>query len=377
MKDLSKLKVAIVHDYLTDYGGAEKVVNAIFELFPNAIIYTAVKNEEKLHKAGAFLNAKINAPKLNGLFGKFKKFFIFSYPLYFETLKLDRYDLVITSTAHFAKGIITGGKTLHICYMHTPTRFLWGLKTETSIRDNIFFKYPLKIADVFLRMWDFAAAQRPDYIITNSNTTLERIKKFYKRDAKIIYPFYDSTLSKEELDKVEPKMGRYYFTISRKGKYKNLDLIAKTFENLKKNIVIAGEGSLSNELQKYKKSNYVKLAGFLGETEKISYLKGCKAFVLATENEDFGITPIEAQSFGKVVIALNSGGFRETVDEKIGILFDNPTEEDLKNAILHFEKNEKKFNKEDIIKNAEKYSKANFQKQFVNFIEEKLKEFNK
>ena len=158
MKDLSKLKVAIVHDYLSEYGGAEKVVNAIYEIFPQADIYTAIKNEEKLHKSGAFLNAKINAPKLNGLFGKFKKFFIFSYPIYFETLKLDKYDLVLTSTAHFAKGVITSGKTIHICYMHTPTRFLWGLKTETSIRDNFILKYPLKVADVFLRMWDFAAA---------------------------------------------------------------------------------------------------------------------------------------------------------------------------------------------------------------------------
>ena len=372
IKSVGKLRVAIVHDYLSEYGGAEKVVNAIYQLFSNADIYTAIKNEQSLNKAGAFVGAKIYAPKLNGLIGKFKKFFIFSYPIYFETLNLSKYDLVITSTAHFAKGVITGPNTLHICYMHTPTRFLWGLKTETSIRDNIILKYPLKLADVFLRIWDFAAAQRPNYILTNSKTTQARIKKFYKRDSTIIYPFFDSTLPKEQIDSTLPKEGDYYFTISRAGKYKNLELIAKTFTELQKNIVIAGSGSLSNELKKYKNSKYVTLLGFINEEEKISYLKGCKAFVLATENEDFGITPIEAQSFGKVVIALNSGGLAETVNKDVGILYNTPNKKELSNAIEEFEKNKIKFDKNKIIANANNYTKQKFKDQFLNFCLQKI-----
>ena len=367
------MKVAIVHDYLNDYGGAEKVVNAIHELYPDAPIYTAVKNEKKLHKAGAFLKAKIIAPKLNGIIAPFKKLFVFSYPVYFENLNLDKYDLVISSTAHFAKGIITGPHTLHICYIHTPPRFLWGLKSETSIRDAWWAKYPLKVFDSYLRVWDYSAAQRPNYLLTNSENTRARIKKFYKRDAKVIYPFYDSNLSEKEIATIKAEEGDFYFTVSRRGKYKNLDLIAKAFNKLEKRVYIAGSGSTDPDLEQYK-SDFVKLVGFISERDKISYLKGCKAFVLATENEDFGITAIEAMSFGKPVIALDSGGLRETViDGKTGVLFKHAEVNSLVDAIKKFEEVEIwKLGKAEIREFARKFSKERFQKEFTNFVKTKL-----
>lgn len=367
------MKVAIVHDYLNEYGGAEKVVNAIHEMYPGAPIYTAVKNEKKLHEAGAFLNADIRAPRINGLISPIKKFFIFSYPIYFETLNLQDYDLVISSTAHFAKGIRVKPEALHVSYIHTPPRFLWGYKTETSIRDKWWAKPILVFADIYLRMWDYAAAQRPDYLITNSKNTLKRINKFYKRDAKVIYPFYDSNLKESDVKKIKEHKGNYYFTISRKGKFKNLDLIAKTFTKLKKTIYIAGSGSLDKDLKRYE-SKYVKLLGFLSEEDKVGYLKGCKGFVLATENEDFGITPLEAMSFGKPVIALNSGGFKETVTKTSGVLFDKPTVKSLSKGIKDYETRIKEFKREVIKKHAAKFSKANFQKQLRDFIGEKIKE---
>lgn len=364
------MKVAIVHDYLNDYGGAEKLVEAICELYPDADIYTAVKDEEKLHKAGAFVGKKINAPNINGLLKPFKKFFIYSYPIYFETLDLNKYDLVITSTAHFAKGVITPASTLHICYMHTPTRFLWGLKTETSIRDKWWAKLPLRVADNYLRIWDYVAAQRPDYIVCNSIEVKKRIAKFYKRDATVINPFYDSPLTKVEVAKTKPIIGDYYFTISRKGKYKNLDLIAKTFNELKRTIYIAGSGSNDTDLKQYE-GKYVKLLGFLSEKEKVAYLKGCKAFVVATENEDFGITPIEANSFGKPCIVLNSGGLKETtIRKQTGVIFDTPTVQDLSKAVENFEK--LKFDNVFITKHAQKYSKERFMKEFREFVDSKL-----
>ncbi|MBP7859685.1 glycosyltransferase [Patescibacteria group bacterium] len=367
------MKVAIVHDYLSDFGGAEKVVNAIYEIYPTADIYTAVKNEKKLKSVNAFIGAKIYAPRLNGLIGLFKKLFVFSYPAYFENLNLQKYDLVISSTAHFAKGIITNSNSLHVCYIHTPPRFLWGLKTETSFaRDNLLLKPILVLFDSFLRVWDFVAAQRPDYLLTNSINTKRRISKFYKRDSTVIYPFYDFNLNKQEVSKIKPVEGDFYFTISRKGKFKNIDLIAKTFKRLKKVIYIAGECSKDKAVQAYA-GKYVKLIGFLSEEEKISYLKGCKAFVVATENEDFGITPIEAMSFGKPIIAYKSGGYVETVkSKKTGILFKYPKYKSLKKAILKFEKT--KFNEEEIVEFANKFSKENFQKQFKDFVSEKMKE---
>lgn len=366
------MKVAIVHDYLNDYGGAEKVVNAIHEMYPDAPIYTAVKNEEKLHKAGAFLNAKIIAPKLNGLMSPIKKLFVFSYPIYFESLDLSKYDLVISSTAHFAKGIVTGPDTLHICYIHTPPRFLWGFKTETSIRDKCWAKYPLKVIDSYLRIWDYAAAQRPDYLLTNSKNTQNRIKKFYDRDSTVIYPFYDFALSESEVKSVKAKKGDFYFTISRKGRYKNLDLIAETFNRLEKTIYIAGSGSLDPEIKRYE-GKYVKILGFISEQEKAEYMKGCRAFVLATENEDFGITPIEAMSFGKPVIALNSGGLVESVvPNRTGLLYKEPSFEDLSAAIIDFEKVESAFKLSEIKDFAKKFSKERFKKEFSEFVVNKI-----
>jgi len=365
------MEVAIVHDYLNEYGGAEKVVMAIHELYPNAPIYTAVKNEKKLHGAGAFLNADIRAPKINGIISPIKKFFIFSYPIYFENLDLQEYDLVISSTSHFAKGVRVRPEALHISYIHTPPRFLWGYKTETSIRDKWWAKPILIFADVYLRMWDYAAAQRPDFLITNSKNTNERIKKFYKREAKDIYHFYDSNLKTSEVTKIKAKTGDYYFTISRKGKFKNLDLIAKTFNKLKKTIYIAGSGSSDKELKQYE-GKYIKLLGFISESEKVSYLKGCKAFVLATKDEDFGITPLEEMSFGKPVIDLNSVGFKETVTKDTGILFENPTLKSLSRAVNKFEILYPKFKVSDIKKHASKFSKANFKKEFKEFVDSKL-----
>jgi glycosyltransferase involved in cell wall biosynthesis len=371
------VKVAIVHDYLNDYGGAEKVVDAICELFPSAPVYTAVKDEQKLKKAGAFKNTKIISPKINGVLSPFKKFFVYSYPIYFETLDFSKYDLVLSSTAHFAKGIITGPGTLHINYMHTPTRFLWGLRTETSIRDNFLLKGPLKIADNYLRIWDYVAAQRPDYIISNSVNVQKRITKFYKRDSTVIYPFYDTHLSDNEIKRIKKHSGDYYFVISRKGKFKNLDLIAKTFKGIKKTVYIAGSGSEDSELKKYE-GKYVKLLGFLTEEEKVGYLKGCKAFVLAAQDEDFGITPIEAMSFKKPVIALKSGGFTESVIEgKTGIFFEKPTQKLLAAAVEKFESKQKQFNPRTIKIQAEKFSKKRFQQEYLDFVNQKLKEYGK
>ncbi|PIR43325.1 glycosyl transferase [candidate division WWE3 bacterium CG10_big_fil_rev_8_21_14_0_10_32_10] len=370
------MKVAIVHDYLNDYGGAEKVVNAIHELYPKAPIYTAVKNEGKLHKAGAFLNAKIIAPKINGIIGPLKKLFIFSYPIYFENINLQKYDLVISSTAHFAKGVVVNPHALHICYIHTPPRFLWGYKTETSIRDKWWAKIPLKFFDSFLRVWDYNAAQRPDFLLTNSKNTKERIKKFYKRDSTVIYPFYNFLLKDSEIKKIKPKKGDFYFTISRKGKYKNLNVIAEAFKNLKQTIYIAGSGSTDPDLKKYEGAN-VKLLGFVDEKTKISYLKGCKAFILATENEDFGITPLEAMHFGKPVIALNSGGLRETViPNKTGLLYDSPTVGLLVECVLKFENPKTKFQPNKIKQFADEFSKERFQKEFSEFVDSKMKVIN-
>lgn len=365
------MKIAIVHDYLHTYGGAEGLANAVFECFPTADVYTSTYDKNLIDSLGFFKGANIYFPKWGNLLPK--KLLVLFLPFYFENLDLSKYDLVISSTAHFAKGVKTNKKQIHISYIHTPPRFLYGYETSTKNRNSWYMKILLWPIDTYLRYKDQQFAKRPDYLLCNSNEVSSRIKNFYKRDAKVIYPFPQIRVAPFKRAALFEYDNPPLLIISRLEAYKNIDLVIKVCGKNNIPLKIAGDGSqrqtLENLSRKYKS---IKLLGLVSEGMKVVLYESCKAVVCAVKNEDFGMSAIEPMVFGKPVIALRSGGYLETVEEnKSGVFFDELTEKSLIEGIKKIDST--KWNPDVIRKHALSFSKERFQKNVKNFVEEKLK----
>ncbi|MDQ5981870.1 MAG: hypothetical protein QG570_628 [Patescibacteria group bacterium] len=375
--DLKTAKVAIVQDYLHVYGGAEAVVNAIWELFPQADIYSATYDAEVMKKAGVLQGARIFYPKWkDNIPGKFKKFahklLVANLPFYFENLDLSQYDLIISSSAHFAKGVKkTRENQIHVSYIHTPPRFLYGLPGEIRKRTNPVWKLILSPLDSYLRYKDKQFAQRPDYLLCNSETVKDRIKKYYNRDATVINPFPEITVSYADFED-SVKYGDYFLVISRLEAYKNVELIIKTFSELGLPLKVAGKGSeYENLLNLSKNYSNIEMLGYVSSEEKFDLLKKCKAFIIATEDEDFGMSALEPMMFGKPVIAYRSGGLKEIVKEKEnGLFFDELVSKSLGDALGRVQKIQ--FDSISIRNYAQKFSKENFKNKFMNFLEDQI-----
>lgn len=376
VKKLNKPKVAIIHDYLNAYGGAESVANAIWELYPNAPIYTALYNPRSFEGTNAFKGAEIRVPKwaTKLLVNKFYKYFVPLYPFLFEKINLSFYDIIISSSANFAKGVRTNRNQLHISYIHTPPRFLYGYPTETSKRSLWYWKPILKLVDAFLRRWDQKVAQRPNYLLCNSKEVQQRIKKFYKRDAEIISPFL--SLNKE-YNKEKAEIGDYYLIITRMSSYKNPDKVILACRELNRNLKVAGDGK---EFERFKKivedtnngTSKIEMLGFVSEKRKTSLLKGCRAFIYPVEHEDFGMAPLEAMYFGKPAIVLDQGGFRDYLVESYnGIFIKTPSVEGVKTAIEKFESIKNVNWEKNCKKTANNYTKEIFQDKFENYVNKK------
>src|SRR3990167_10058011 len=209
-------KVAIVHDYLVQYGGAETTLEYICDIFPDAPIYTSMYNPKNLSEK---LNKKrVITPKMGPLFNFLPKHLSFLMPIVFENFDLDGFDIIISSGTAYAKSVLTRPNQLHISYIHTPPRFLYGYSVESTNRNRWNYKPVVSYLDHYLRIWDYVAAQRPNFILTNSNNTKKRIEKFYNRDAKVIYPpiKLDNNISSKKDPLIEP----YYFMHGRLSAYK-------------------------------------------------------------------------------------------------------------------------------------------------------------
>lgn len=372
----SPLSVAIVQDYLHVFGGAEGVVNAIWELFPDSDIYSATYDEDVMRKANILQGAKVFYPKWkNSVPGKFKKFInrvmIANLPFYFQNLDLSKYDLIISSTAHFAKGVRKARKDqIHISYIHTPPRFLYGLKGEIRKRSLWYWRILLFPLDAFLRYMDQQFAKRPDYLLCNSKVVQERIKKIYKRDATIINPFPALAVSEKEFTEAKNIVGKYYLSLGRLAEYKHVDLIIKTCGENNLPLKVAGTGPNLEELKRLAQ-NYptVEILGFVTDEQKKELYKNCIAGIYAVEDEDFGMAPLEPMLFGKPVIAYKSGGYLETIEEgKTGIFFNQLTVENMFKAIEKFKSTN--WNQDEIRAHALTYSKQNFKDKFVTFLNE-------
>ncbi|MCX6811736.1 MAG: glycosyltransferase [Candidatus Berkelbacteria bacterium] len=365
------MKVALVHDFLNNFGGAERVLKDLSDIFPDAPIYCLLYDANKLPQ---FKDKEVIQSSLSKYPGFIKKRDVFlrpRAPKAIEEFDLSKFDVVISNTNSFCKGVITPPSTLHISYIHSPTRYLWDYKDEYLEEHNVrgLKRYFLEKLFLGLRIWDYEAAQRPDYIIANSKNVAQRIKKYYRRKSHVIYPGTD--LDKFELGE---KKEDFYLIVSRLSKYKKVDLAIRACNKLKKKLIIIGEGS-DREYLKNIAGHSVEFKGFLPDKEVRKYYQKAKAFLFPAE-EDFGLTPVEAMASGTSVIAYKKGGLLETVSEGLsGIFFKKQTVTGLCQAIEQFEKTKDEFIPHRIRESVQKFGIINFRKEFKSFISDKYKGF--
>jgi glycosyltransferase involved in cell wall biosynthesis len=364
------MKTAIVYDRVNKWGGAEQVVLALNEIFPKAPLYTAVYSPGKAQWAKVFPRVipsflqKI--PILNSkheLLGAFT-------PMAFESFNFDEYDLVISVTSEAAKGIITKPGTKHICYCLTPTRYLWsGYEEYLSNPPKRLSWIPFyqTISKPFLsytKKWDEIAAHRPDVMVGISKEVQKRIKKYYGRDSELIYPPVEVDNFKKTNSKYQTRKN-YYLIVSRLVPYKKVDLAIKAFNKLGYPLVVVGTGSEENTLYKMANDN-IDFRGFVKDENLPNYYKKAKALI-HPQDEDFGITPVEAQAAGCPVVAFKAGGALDTVVEgKTGEFFDKQTVKSLISAVRRLDK--KRYEKSKLVESASRFSKEKFKENIIGLI---------
>lgn len=369
MPKINNPTVAIVHDILDAYGGAERVVEQLIKVWPQADLYVSIDTHnpqtnsirEKVEVIPTFLQKLPFSAHL-------KKFYTPLLPIAFETINLAKYDLIISSTAHFAKAVLTTSEQQHICYCHTPPRFLYGYSHESGRRDSWYLKPFINLLDHHLRQYDFIIAQRPDFFITNSQNTLTRIKKFYNRHAVVINPPVDITHFCPS-----PSATRDYFlVVSRLVKYKNIDTVIKAFnQRPSERLIIVGQGSELQNLKPIAEKN-VQFMGHVDHADLAKLYANARALVFSATDEDFGITPIEAMASGTPVIAHKSGGVTETINEsETGTFYEANSMAALDSAINRFIKRENWFqqNAITIAAHAKNYSQQSFRDKMQKFVE--------
>ena len=362
------MKVALLHDYLNQAGGAERVLLALTKLYPEAPIYTLIHDPKTL---SGFDDKKVKTSFLQKMpWAKSKtRWFLPMMPTAVEELNLNNYDLVISSSSALIKGVITQPQTLHICYCHTPTRYLWSEAHSYAkeIKEGRLVKHFLPFLLNKLRSWDQLASQRVDHFIANSNFVAQRIKNYYDRESTVIYPPVDT-----ENFYISKDLGNYYLAAGRLKPYKKIDLVVKAFNKLNLPLKIIGTGEEEDKLRKMAKPN-IEFLGPVSEEKKREYFSQCLAFINPQE-EDWGITPIEAMASGRPVIAYGQGGVLETViDNKTGKFFEEQSWEALIDTILHF--NHKDFDPQAIKHHAEQFNTQYFYQKIKEFVDNKWNDF--
>lgn len=346
----------------------------LHEMFPYAPIYTMLYDPAKMR--GKFKDADIR-PSFLQKFPKFlkkrHKYMLPFLPTAPETFNLRDFDLVISSSSAFAKGIVIKPKTMHICYCHSPMRYVWDWNEKYLDEQSLGKKRKIFVRLIlnYVRMWDRAAADRADHFIANSKSTQDKIKKYYGRDSVVVYPPVDIS-SAELSDKPQDSgFGDYFLIVSRLAPYKKIEVAIEAMNKLDLPLIVIGEGALKYE--KYLKSiagPKTKFLGWMPDKKVKEYYGRCRAFILPGE-EDFGITIVEAMSFGKPVVALRKGGAVETVIEgETGELFNESAVEVIADAVRRFMVKEKDYNPEKIRENAQKYSREKFRENFKRVIGE-------
>ena len=364
------MKTALVHDWLISIGGAEKVLEAIYGLYPSKI-HTLVQ-DPKLLIGTFFADKQIETSFIQSLpiAKKMHRSYLPFFPIAIEQFNLTGYDVILSSSHAVAKGVLTHANQLHICYCHTPIRYAWDLY-PSYMEPLGWFKKPMAQMVLHgIRKWDISSLNRVDHFIANSYYVSKRIQKIYGKKARVIYPpveidsFYISA-TKED----------YFIACSRLVPYKRMDLIVEAFRNMPdKKLLIVGAGPELSKLKKRATQN-IELLGFCSNEELRQLLSQAKALIFAAE-EDFGIVMVEALSSGTPVIALAKGGACEIIlDEKMGILYPHQTPSCLIGAIDQFEQDRDRFDPQYIKSSAARFSRKRFEQEFQSFVTDKYTEF--
>ncbi|MBI2611436.1 glycosyltransferase [Candidatus Gottesmanbacteria bacterium] len=357
------MKVVLVYDRINKFGGAERILLALHEIFPSAPLYTAVYDEKKAPWAKIFSQINPSFLQKFPLAKSHHELYPYLMPLAFETFDFANFDIVISVTSEAAKGIITRPPTVHISYILTPTRYIWS--GEKDYLQNPGFgpidpllKLLLPTLFAKLRPIDYILAHRPDKLIAISNNVMNRIKKYYHRDADVLYPPIDTDFFRPKLRKIRTN---YFLLVSRLVPYKRVDVAIQAFNRLKYKLVIIGTGSEKDRLKKLANKN-IQFVGSLTDEKLLGYYQDCIALIF-TSDEDLGLVPIEAQSCGKPVVALKGGGALETVIEgNTGEFYDKQVPDSLTKTINRFLK--KSYSPDDCRNNALRFNKERFKKEF-------------
>jgi glycosyltransferase involved in cell wall biosynthesis len=363
------MKVAIVHDYLNQMGGAERVVMAFHEMFPDAPIYTSIYDPQRVDPAFQKMDIRTSFMQKLPMVTKHHQPYLPFYPFAMESLDLRGYDLVLSSSSAFGKGVITRPETLHVCYCHTPMRWCWNYD-EYVEREQLggVVRRVLPFLITGLRIWDQTSAMRVDAFIANSPVVAERIQKYYRRDAVVIPPPVEA--SRFPFDpNVQPE--DYFLTLSRLIPYKRVDLAIEACNRLHLPLVVIGSGRDAERLQQLAGPT-IRFMGRLSDEEVLHYFAHCRAF-LSLNEEDFGITPLEAQACGRPVIAYGAGGaLTSVVDGVTGTFFTEQTVDSLTATLASFD--EHAYDSHVIHNHALEFDLPRFQRRILQFIEAKLSE---
>src|SRR3989338_822392 len=370
------MKIALVHDQLFEFGGAERVFVVLAKIFPQACIYTAFADKNKLSAfAPELTNRNIKTsliqkiPMITRIYSPLR----FLAPKIWESFDFSNYDLVISSSGwYMCKGIKTKEPTIHISYIHHPPRYLYGYETAMQWRKYWPIKIYGNLINHFLRMWDFKGSKRPDYIIVNSQETKRRIEKFYRRDAMVIYPPVHIPEHIKDTS-FKGKFSGYFVTVSRLQKAKHVEIIIEAANKGNFKLKIIGDGKERKYLQTIAGPT-VEFLGNIPDDQFDKLFAGSKAFLFSSVDEEFGIAPVEAMGFGVPVIAYKSGGLSETVEDgKNGFLYDQLQSKSLFQSIKRLNAlSQDQYRKMclDARKESEKYSEDHFVKEIEKFVGE-------
>lgn len=362
------MKVALIHYWLVTMRGGENVLEELCRLYPQADIFTHVVNPDRISPT---LKAhRINTSFIARLPGAVRHYqkYLPLMPLALEQLDLRGYDLVISSESGPAKGVITGEDTLHLCYCHTPMRYLWNMYQD--YRESAGFPTRAVMAPAFhkLRQWDYASAARVDHFIANSTTVQRRIAKTYRRTSDVIHP----PVAVESF--ARGQVEDFYLHVGQLVPYKRADIAVEAFNRTGKTLVIAGDGSEVARLKRMAKPN-VRFVGPQSAADLRRLYASCRALIFPGE-EDFGIVPVEAMASGRPVVGYNKGGIRDTVKDGVsGILYSDQGVEALIAALARFEREEERFVPAMIQAEAARFSGARFRAEMSTLIEDKMAQF--
>lgn len=382
------VRVAIVHDWLTGMRGGEKVLEVFCELFPDADIFTLIHLRGTVSRLIEDRKIQTSFLQRVPLAKRYYRSLLMLFPLAIEGFNMGGYDLVLSSSHCVAKGILTSSTAIHICYCHTPMRYVWD-QYHTYFgagKKGLIPRILMPFVAHYLRIWDVISSERVDSFVANSHHVANRIKKYYKRPAEVIHPPVDCSFYTPSEGH---KAGNYYLLVSAFAPYKRIDIAIDAFERLGLPLILVGGGQEEGHIRKMAKK-HVQCIGWQSNESLREYYRGCKALIFPGE-EDFGIVPLEAQACGKPVIAFAKGGVLETVqgiycascdspagktllrpESPTGVFFTKQTAESLMEAVMFFERHMNQFDPRLIRNHAGGFDRLLFKEKFKHYIEKQV-----